>query len=810
MIETVNTIFSFFFVLVMTVLVTGSIIAVFLAGYAAYLIWKKNKTRQKKALEMVLLEVQLPRENEIKIDAAEQLFSSFTGIKKASGKLGFSKVPDYIAFEIVARPGDIRFYVSIPKNLEDMVEKQIHGAYPDASIQVADEYDLFSETGKVAFAGLQLKSSAYTPLKTYRDLPVDPLSNLVATLGKMQEGEAAAIQILITPADDSWKKAGRAHVTGVKKREANPETAKYSVDQKELESIENKISKPGYQTYIRLVVSSSTKEAADSHLENMITSFNQFSSYNSFTKEKFKYFKGMFMIDFIYRTLPLLKKGSVLSTEELATLFHFPNKSVESPHIHWLAARSAPAPATIPTSGLYIGKSEYRGNSKPIYIGTDDRRRHMYIIGKTGVGKSEFLKDMILQDIKAGHGVCFIDPHDTIDLILPLIPPERAEDVILFDPSDTERPMGLNMLEAVTEEQKHLVVTSIIGLMYKLFDPHQTGIIGPRFEHAVRNAMLTVMSEPGNTFVEVMRVLTDQNFVQELLPKVKDPIIRRYWTDQIAQTSDFHKSEVLDYITSKFGRFVTNTMMRNMIGQSESSFNFRKAMDEGKILLISLAKGKIGEENSNFLGLILVPKILVAAMSRQDIPQDQRRDFFLYVDEFQNFATPDFAQILSEARKYRLNLIVANQFIGQIEEEIKNAIFGNVGTIVSFRVGVADANYLQHEFQPTFTEADLINIEARHAYVKTVINNEPAPPFSMDLTRDLEAERKMANPRVAELVRELSRLKYGKPKDLVEAEIAKRSKLFEVFGDLGPGGNDPLGGGGEGKLGGGNTGGSLV
>ncbi len=290
----------------------------------------------------------------------------------------------------------------------------------------------------------------------------------------------------------------------------------------------------------------------------------------------------------------------------------------------------------------------------------------MYIIGKTGVGKSEFLKDMILQDIRAGHGVCFIDPHDTIDLILPLIPPERAEDVILFDPSDTERPMGLNMLEAQTEEQKHLVVTSIIGLMYKLFDPHQTGIIGPRFEHAVRNAMLTVMSEPGNTFVEVMRVLTDQNFVQELLPKVKDPIIRRYWTDQIAQTSDFHKSEVLDYITSKFGRFVTNTMMRNMIGQSESSFNFRKAMDEGKILLISLAKGKIGEENSNFLGLILVPKILVAAMSRQDIPQDQRRDFYLYVDEFQNFATPDFAQILSEARKYRLNLTVANQFIGQI------------------------------------------------------------------------------------------------------------------------------------------------
>lgn len=807
-IDIVNNLMTLFFVLALGVLLTSAIVFSLLGIVASYLFWKKNRERQKKALEMVLLEVQLPRENEIKIDAAEQMFASFSGIKAAKGILGFSKVPDYIVFEIVAKTGDIRFYFSVPKKLEDMVEKQIHGAYPDANIQEAQEYDLFTDESKVAFAGLQLKGTGYTPIKTFRDLPVDPLSTIVSTLGKMQEGEAAAVQILITPTDGKWKKLGRSHITGIKKREANPETAKYSVDQKELEAIEQKLTKPAFNTYVRLVVSSSTKESANAHLENVTTAFTQFSSYNSFTKEKMKYFKGMFMVDFIYRTLPLFKKGSVLAADELATIFHFPNKSVESPHIHWLAARSAPAPASIPTSGLYIGKSKYRGNEKPIFLSQDDRRRHMYIIGKTGVGKSEFLKDMILQDIRAGHGVCFIDPHDTIDLILPLIPPERAEDVILFDPSDTERPMGLNMLEAQTEEQKHLVVTSIIGLMYKLFDPHQTGIIGPRFEHAVRNAMLTVMSEPGNTFVEVMRVLTDQNFVQELLPKVKDPIIRRYWTDQIAQTSDFHKSEVLDYITSKFGRFVTNTMMRNMIGQSDSSFNFRRAMDEGKILLISLAKGKIGEENSNFLGLILVPKILVAAMSRQDIPQEQRRDFYLYVDEFQNFATPDFAQILSEARKYRLNLTVANQFIGQIEEEIKNAIFGNVGTICAFRVGVADANYLQHEFQPTFTEADLINIEARHAYVKTVVNNEPVPPFSMDLTRDLTAERKAANPRVTELIKELSRLKYGKPKELVEAEIAKRSKLFEVFGDLGPGGTDPFGN--EGKLGSGGNPGGLI
>jgi hypothetical protein len=289
--------------------------------------------------------------------------------------------------------------------------------------------------------------------------------------------------------------------------------------------------------------------------------------------------------------------------------------------------------------------------------------------------------------------------------------------------------------------------------------------------------MLTVMSEPGNTFIEVVRVLTDASYVQELLPKVTDPIVRRYWTDQIAQTADFHKSEVLDYIVSKFGRFVTNKMMRNIIGQSQSAFDFRKVMDEGKILLINLAKGKIGEENSNFLGLILVPKILIAAMSRQDVPEEKRRDFFLYVDEFQNFATPDFAQILSEARKYRLNLTVANQFIGQMEEEVKNAVFGNVGTLVSFRVGVSDANYLQHEFQPTFQEADLINIDKYNAYVKTIVKNEPVAPFSIDLTKDLSKEAAVKNPKVAEAIRQLSRLKYGKDKNVIEAEMGQRSRL---------------------------------
>lgn len=752
-------------------------------GYAVFLLWK-YRDREERSLEYVLLQMAAPRDNEIKIDAAEQLFASLYSIRK-TGFWSFLTPQPHLSFEIVARQEDIRFYAAVPRNLMDLVEKQVHGAYPGADIKEVDEYSIFSQTGKVAFAALRLKSAPYMPIRVFRDLPTDPLSSLTSVLAKMGQGEGAVVQILIQPTGSKWRTLGRSYISKVKKDEANPEKASFKVDPKSLEAIEQKTSKPGFHAVVRLVVSSNSQESAKMHLENLLTSFGQFSSdHNYFTKVKFPLFtKKLFMMDFIYRyfpvfSLPFYQQYSTLNSDELATIYHLPNKTVETAHIYWLNAKRAPAPSQVPTSGLYLGKSRYRGIERPIYISDEDRRRHIYIIGKTGTGKSQLLEEMIVQDIGAGNGVAVVDPHgDLIDGVLSRIPPERAEDVIYFDPSDSERPMGLNMLEARTEEQKHYVVTSIVGLMYKLYDPMKTGIIGPRFEHAIRNAMLTVMVEPGNTFVEVVRVLTDSSFVQELLPKLQDPIIRRYWTDQIAQTADFHKSEVLDYIVSKFGRFVTNKLMRNIIGQSESSFDFRRVMDEGKILLVNLAKGKIGEENSNFLGLILVPRILISAMSRQEMPEEKRRDFYLYVDEFQNFATPDFAQILSEARKYRLNLIVANQFIGQMEEEVKNAVFGNVGTLIGFRVGVTDANYLQHEYQPTFNEADLINIDKYNAYVKTNVHNEPVKPFSMDLTKDMTKVNAGRNEKVAAAIIQLSRLKYGRSRELVEAEIAQRARL---------------------------------
>ena len=772
-------------VMTLSLTLVAALFAALLTWFFVYLlsIYFRLKKREVMSLEMITLEIKLQKDNEIKIDAAEQMFAAFTTLKKG-GFFSFLDIDDVISFEIVGTKAEIHFYISIPSKITDFIEKTIYGYYPSADIRRVDEPNIFSENGHVAYGALVQKDYPYMPLKTYKDLPTDPLAAITSALSKMGDGEGAIVQVLIRPAKGDWKKSGKSFVSSTKKSEANPEKATFKTDPKMLEKIDDKCSHPGFETSIRYVVSAKTKEGAGVHARNISSGFSQFNSDLNSLKKPRLWFKGVFMINFIYKFFPVIepdffKSVSIFSSDELATMFHFPNKTIETPHIQWLKAKTAPVAAEVPTSdGTFMGFGYYRGVKRPVYIPPGDRMRHSYIIGKTGVGKSELLKEMIKQDIRAGYGVCVIDPHgDLVEDTLKYLPPERAEDVIYFDPSDNERPLGLNLLECKTEEEKHFITGAIINLMYKLYDPQRTGIIGPRFEHAVRNAMLTIMSEPGATFVEIVRVLTDPKYVQELLPKVRDPMVRRYWTDQIAQTSDFHKSEVLDYIVSKFGRFVTNKLMRNIIGQSKSAFDFRKVMDEGKILLINLAKGKLGEENSSFLGLVIIPKILMSAMSRQEMHEDRRRDFYLYVDEFQNFATPDFAVILSEARKYHLALTVANQFIGQMDEEVKNAVFGNVGTLISFRVGVTDASYIQREFQPVFGESDLINQERFHAYMKTIVKNEPVPPFSVDMTKDIKKLKLEANDKIAQAIIQLSRLKYGKPQELIEAEIAQRSRL---------------------------------
>ncbi len=773
--EIISILTSFMFGGMIVVLVTALIL--FLSW--GILIWYKWRDREEKSLKQVNLFIAVPQDNEIKIDAMEQIISSFASMyKSAKPKIlqPFISQPS-ASLEIIGTSDDIKFYISVPDKYQDMIEKQIYSVYSGADIKVTEEPNIYTDKGFVEYSWLVLKKLPHYPLKNYKEISTDPLSSITSALSKLSQDETVSIQLVIYPTDGSWSNIGRSFISSTKKSESNPEKAAYKVDAKQLEAVEQKCSKVGLETAIRIVAVAPSKEIAKTNIANIKACFGQYESpWNKLKSKKIR-FKSMFMEDFIYKyPVPLwLKNKTILSVDEIVSIFHLPNKSIETPNIYWLKAKKAPAPVDSPQEGMYIGDNLYRGINKKFCMTPSDRQRHFYIVGQTGVGKSWLLADMALQDIKAGRGVCFIDPHDTFESILERIPPERVDDVIYFDPSQTERPMGFNVMECEREDQKDFVTSSIINLMYKLYDPYKTGIVGPRFEHAIRNIMLTVMTEPGATFIEIVRCLTDQSYVQELMPKIKDPMVRRYWTDQIAQTSDFHKSEVLDYIVSKFGRFITNTMMRNIIGQSTSSFNFRTAMDEGKILIINLAKGTIGEENSAFLGLVLIPKILIAAMSRQDIPEEKRKDFYLYVDEFQNFATQDFAVILSEARKYHLNLTVANQFISQMDDEVKNAVFGNVGTICSFRLGISDAGFLTKQFQPEFGERDLLNLATGEIYLKTMVNGTPKDPFSVKVAA--VEKKKPGNPKMAEMIKRLSALKYGRPRAIVEAEIAQRARL---------------------------------
>lgn len=759
------------------IFILAFVIALLIVSWMVFVIWLKYNNREEVSMNFVLLEIAVPKDNEVKIDAVEQMFSSLFSIKKGGFWQKF-KAQQHLSLEIVGRKEDIRFYISCHKKNMELVEKLVAGTYSGCRVKQVDEYNIFYKDAKVAFTELALRSNSFKPIKSFKELPVDPLASITSSLAKFGDNEAAAIQIIISPAESDWSKSGESYVSKLKKDEANPEKAKFKMNPQDMEAITNKVNKVGFLTTIRIVSIAPSDEQAKGNLGNLKSTFSQFSGNQNGFSSKDPKIKQMFMVDFLYRYQSMYGNNSVLSIDELATVWHLPNKTIDTPNIYWLTAKSAPATGAFPESGLWLGRSLYRGQERNVYIGEQDRLRHMYIIGRTGTGKTELLKSMIIQDMRAGRGLCFLEPHgEGIEDLMELVPPERAEDVIFFDPTDRDRPIGFNLLEVGSYDEMHLVASSIINLMYKLYDPHRTGMVGPRFEHAIRNAMLTVAMVPGATFVEVNRALTDQKYVQEILPLVKDPIVRRYWTDQIAQTSDFHKSETLDYIASKFGKFVTNKLVRNIIGQGKSGLNFRKAMDEGKIVFLKLAKGLLGEEDANFLGLVLVPKILAAALSRQDMPKEQRRPFFLYVDEFQNFATPDFAQMLSEVRKYGVGLVLANQFVSQLDEQVRDAIFGNTGTLMAYRVGVQDASILSKEFEPVFHEQDLTNIEAQNIYVKTIVNSTPVPPFSMNVGRDLKVEKAQGSAEVSRMVKELSRLKYGRDVTEVEEEIESRAKL---------------------------------
>jgi hypothetical protein len=776
----INSILLIVFFVIIAILVFG-IVAIITAFFLIRDIKISKFIKKNKSL--VTYEVDLPMDNEIEIQAADQMFRSLSGMKSPSFFDRLLGNIDYISFEIVATAEIINFYVISSKELSDFVEKQIHSSYPTAEVKLVERPDIFKNEAYVNYANLGFSKKSFYPIKIYgEELKVDTISSITSAISKLSEGEYASFQLVIYPSTGKWVKAGHSYTkpSSSKKDEApKPESSnKQYTNQK----IDEKTKNPGFVTSIRLVSVSSSKERAKSVLTDMVSSFSQFSevSGNKFKKSKLKYFNEKdFALGFLFSFPSLFNeyfpKATILNTSELATIFHFPNKTVQTPHINWLNSKRAPVSADVPTSGLFLGNGIYRSTSRPVFIDEDDRRRHMYVVGRTGTGKSVFLESLVLQDIQAGKGVAFLDPHgQAAESILARIPPERADDVIYFNAGDYDRPMGLNIMEFYSEEDKHMIVNSFYHMLEKLFDPNRQGITGPRLERAVRNCMLTAMSKPGNTLIEVFRlVLLDQKFIDEMLPYVQDDLVRKYWTEEIAQTSDYHKSETLGYFASKFDRFVVNKMMRNILGQSKSSFNMREIMDNQKILIVNLDKGRIGEENSQFLGLLLVPKILSAAMSRSDLPEEQRKDFYLYVDEFQNFATEDFAQILSESRKYRLNLIVANQYISQMIEEVKNAVFGNVGSLISFKVGVSDAEFLSKEYEPIFNEQDLVNLENRFSYVKMLANGEVQPPFSMQTIMSSVKP----DPQIYEAIKKLSRLKYGRDIHDVEDEIKSRGLL---------------------------------
>ncbi|RJR26885.1 ATP-binding protein [candidate division WWE3 bacterium] len=751
--------------------------------------WQRNKAEKKFAYNLTFLQIKLPADNEIEIKAAEHMYSNLMGFKRDMWRTLMSG--QYrISFEIVSKESGIGFYVVVPDEIAGLVEKQINAAYPTAEIDLVNPHEIWDRGEVTEVAELKLKGPSYYPIKVYEDLKNDPLSSITNSMSKLGEGDVVAIQYIIQPAPDSWRHMGQSFMSKVKQRASDPEK-QTNIDTSFLEGVEKKIGQAGFYTKIRIVSISKDKINAQGHVQNIISAFEQFTdvNYNRFVKKGGLFNSRKKLIDdFIFRKirikdwyipimgLQLYKNTSILNIVELASIFHFPNKDIGTPNIMWLTARKSSAPTNIPDEGLYLGKSIFRAVEKEIYMLPDDRRRHFYILGQTGTGKSQLMMFLALQDIKNGEGMAIIDPHGSdIDELLTKIPPEREKDVILFDASDTERPLGLNILEADTEEEKHMIINAFIALLYKMYDPNHSGIMGPQLERTIRNVMLTAMADPTSTMVDVLRLLIDPSYAQGFIDKLTDPLIIRYWTDEIAKTSDFHKSEKMGYMVSKFDRFVTERLMRNIIGQPKSSIDFANVMEEKKILLIDLAKGKIGEENSNFLGLLLVPKILAAALGRhkylgrQDFP-----DFYLYVDEFQNFATPDFATILSEARKYKLNLTVAHQFVAQLQDEIKNAIFGNVGTMCVFRVGSEDAEYVETYFQPTFTQADLGNLPIGNCYVRLLVKGHPTPPFSMKVDWEaINAHHKDTS--IADRIRETSRMKYGTPVHEIEEYINMRA-----------------------------------
>lgn len=721
----------------------------------------------------------------------------------------------HIGFEIVCINGFVNLYASVPVNMVEVVKQALVSAYPSTRIEEVADYNLFNKVGGIAgvIGGeLTLKDKFGYPIATYRDIKRDPMQSVLNALSSLDKEDGVGIQILIRPALDGWRKEASSLASkkrkGEKSREGGaaafwwvrqlfvaltkpPEDKSSeskplgsdlsSHEQEVLDAVDAKTKHPGFETSIRIIVSSNMSQKSQAILANVVASF---SLYDAPGRNGFKWSLANnieeFTTSYIMRFFPQNHNKNILNSVELATLFHFPQQDdIPTSQLTRQDSKQVDGPRNVPEHGLLLGYNVFRGVKKPIRLALEDRQRHVYAVGQTGTGKSTFLENLALQDMLMGNGFAFIDPHgDVAEKLLAMVPKERTEDVIYFCPADTDFPLGLNVFEAYTDDEKDFVIQEVLNVLHKLYDPNNQGIMGPRYDHIFRNAALTIMAGPdGGSFIDIPKLFRDKEYVKQKLQYVTDTNVLDFWQKEMPQAQRSNEfGEVVSWFVSKFGAFLSNSMMRNIIGQTKSSFNLRDIMDNKKILIVNLSKGRTGDLNSKLLGMIFVMKFQAAAMSRASIPEEERVDFCLYVDEFQNFSTDSFATIMSEARKYRLNLIVANQFTTQLTEEIRDAVFGNIGTTVAFRIGQNDVDVLSRYFQPLFDADDLLRIPNRNTIVRTLIGGVPTQAFSMATIPPLGSPNK----ELGDALKQLSAAKYGRPRAIVDKEITARMTVDEL------------------------------
>jgi len=781
-----------------------------------------EKTPEFKALRMTLFEVTLPEKTDEEKQAAlkevissmEQFYSGMLSVDDPSGTGYFT-----IELAVANHNDDFSFNVAVHDAKKSLFEKVMLSIFHNAKIvEKKDDFNIFNEKGvTVASSGRYAKNSIW-PLKTYDQFDHDPLNIILNSFSKIKtHGEGAAIQIIITPQGENhvkrykktlddilngekvsvaianneggvfkyvegfFKEVGRLNTSkdDAEKAKAKKKEAAANVDQISVDQIKQKMSTPTVAVNLRIIASAENELMASQTIDDIEASFNQFENTHGnkivFDRAKKSDLKRL-LYDFSFR-LADDKHRILTNLKELTSIIHFPATVMKSsPHLKVAKSGSAPAPLELAKEGIILGVNHARGTETKIFITPEDRLRHFYVIGQTGTGKTTMLKNMIAQDIANGEGICMIDPHGSdVQDILSLIPKHRYEDVIYFDPSHTERPMALNMLEYDHRfpEQKTFVVNEMLSIFNKLFDMKTAG--GPMFEQYFRNAVLLVMEDPasGNTLMDVSRVLSNKAYRTLKLSKCKNPIVIQFWRE-VAEKAGGEAAlvNIVPYITNKFDVFLSNDIMRPIIAQEQSSINFREVMDHKKILLVNLSKGRLGDINANLIGLILVGKILMAALSRVDSLGQNLPPFYLYIDEFQNITTNSISTILSEARKYKLSLAMAHQFIAQLEDGIRDSVFGNVGSIAAFRVGAEDADYLEKQFSPVFTAKDLTSINNRNAYLKMLANGQPLKPFNIETIAPREGDKS-----IVELIKELSYVKYGKDRAQVEEAIMEKYKV---------------------------------